>query len=426
MKGEIDLSIKSFISKIPFLKKLVKNSYLHQKGAHYEKLSKKSETDEKLVVFESFQGRSYSCSPKAIYEYMKSNKKFSDYNYVWVFRDVNAHGDFPENTKLVLFDSEEAMEAYSKAGTWIVNSRLRDFYVPRSDQRYIQCWHGTPLKTIGCDVTKAGNATSTVEEIHREYSEDGKKITKFLSPCNFTTQKLASAFGLSEEDKKKKIIQQGYPRNDGLFSIPDEDVEKFKKTLGIPENKKVVLYCPTFRDDQYDENGYSLEIGIDFDSLKNKCGEDIVILFRAHYFIASKFDFTKYKEFVIDVSNVDDINYLYLASDMLITDYSSVFFDYANLMRPMIFYLYDSETYQNNRDFYFGTAMLPGVTVHTQDNLEKAVIAIADNLKKGGDGLGRYSTAITAFNKRYNSIEDGYSTERTVKELFPEKFAIES
>ena len=127
---------------------------------------------------------------------------------------------------------------------------------------------------------------------------------------------------------------------------------------------------------------------MDFDSLKKKFGEDIVILFRAHYFIADKFDFKKYKGFVINVSDYDDINDLYIISDILITDYSSVFFDFANLKRPMIFYLYDFDDYKNNmRDFYFGTAMLPGITVNEQTRLEDSLKNIIDNLNNGETDL---------------------------------------
>lgn len=413
------MSFKSFISKIPFLKNRLKKTYIGIKASDFEKASKNAITDSKLVVFESFQGRSYSCSPKAIYEYMQSCSDFLDYKYVWVFRDTDAHGEFPENTSLVKFDSAEAIQAYAQAGTWIVNSRLRDFFAPRSDQKYIQCWHGTPFKKIGCDVTCAGNATSTVEEIHSEYTKDAEKIYKFISPSNFTTEKLISAFNLKQCGKEKSIIQQGYPRNDALFNFDEKIVEKTKNTLNIPNNKKVILYCPTYRDNQFNGNGYSLKLGIDFSALQSKLGKDAVILFRAHYFIADKFDFNKYKGFVIDVSDYDDINDLFIISDILITDYSSVFFDYANLNRPMIFYLYDFEEYKNNmRDFYFGTAMLPGVTVHEQSKLEIAASAIVENMKKGGDGLGRYSTAIAAFNKRFNTFEDGCSSERVVKDIF--------
>lgn len=413
------MSLKSLIKKIPFLNRFFKNTYVKKKAADFEKISEAITTDPKLVVFESFQGRSYSCSPKAIYEYMLSCDSFADYKYVWVFRDVTAHGEFPENTTLVKFDSEEAFKAYSEAGTWIVNSRLRDFFKPRNDQKYIQCWHGTPFKKIGCDITCGGNATSTVEEIHSEYTSDAEKIHKFISPSDFTTEKLTSAFNLEAVGKQNAIIQQGYPRNDALFNKSDEYVENLRTAFNIPENKKVVLYCPTFRDNQCNSNGYSLKIGMDFNSLYEKFGEDLIILFRAHYFIADSIDLKKYNGFVVDVSKYDDINDLYLISDILITDYSSVFFDYANLNRPMIFYLYDFKEYQSKmRDFYFGTAMLPGMTAHNQEKLEKALNDVMNDFKKGGNGLMRYSTAVAMFNKRFNPLEDGHSAERTVKEIF--------
>lgn len=413
------MDFKSFLKKIPFLNNFFKNSYINKKASDYQKISQNTKTDQKLVVFESFQGRSYSCSPKAIYKYMISSEEFSDYKYVWVFRDLNVHGEFPENTTLVKFDSQEAFKAFAAAGTWIVNSRLRDFYVPREDQKYIQCWHGTPLKKIGCDITCSGNATSTVDEIHAEYESDAEKIYKFISPSDYTTEKLISAFNLEKIGKQSAVIQQGYPRNDALFNTSEEYVQNIRASFNIPAEKKVVLYCPTFRDNQHNSDGYSLEIGMDFMSLKEKFGDDIIILFRAHYFIASKFDFQKYNGFVVDVSNYDDINDLYLISDILITDYSSVFFDFANLNRPMIFYFYDEKEYRSEiRDFYFGTAMLPGIAASNEEKLEKALGDILSDFKKGGNGLMRYKTAISAFNKRFNPLEDGHSTERTVKKIF--------
>ncbi|WP_337484190.1 CDP-glycerol glycerophosphotransferase family protein, partial [Porcipelethomonas sp.] len=93
--------LKDIVKKIPFLRKILKKLYLNNRSADYEKISNKCTTDSKLVVFESYQGRSYSCSPKAIYQYMLSCPKFSGYSYVWVFRDINAHGSFPQNTRLV-------------------------------------------------------------------------------------------------------------------------------------------------------------------------------------------------------------------------------------------------------------------------------------------------------------------------------------
>ena len=103
-------------------------------------------------------------------------------------------------------------------------------------------------------------------------------------------------------------------------------------------------------------------------------GQEYVILFRAHYFISGQYDFGAYDGFVIDVSGLDDVNDLYLVSDLLITDYSSVFFDYANLNRPILFYMYDYEAYKTQmRDFYLDIHTLPGPVVKTQEELLKTI-----------------------------------------------------
>ena len=413
------MSIKQKIKEIPFLKGWLKRLYLQNKADSFAKISKSEKVDKKLVLFESFQGRGYSCSPKAIYEYMSTAPEFSDYKFVWIFRDTESYRDFPENTVTVKFDSNESFRYYAKAGTWIVNSRLRDFITPKSEQRYIQCWHGTPFKKIGCDIDAAGNATSTVEEIYAEYTNEAKKISRFVSPSPFCTEKLISAFNLRKLGKENDIIEKGYPRNDALFTFGDEKVQRIKAHFGIPQNKKVVLYCPTFRDNQFGADGYKLSLKLDFESLRQNCGEDFVILFRAHYFIAQNFDFRKYEGFVYNASDYDDINDLYIISDILITDYSSVFFDYANLKRPILFYLYDVSDYMTKmRDFYFGTAMLPGCTAQTQSKLEICLAEILQDLRQGGDGLLKYKKAMEAFRKKFTPYDSADCAKRVVGEIF--------
>lgn len=413
------MSIKEKIKEVAFLKKLLKRLYLKIRSDIFVKLSQREKTDAKLVVFESFQGRSYSCSPKAIYEYMQKAPEFADYRYVWVFRDIKSHGSFAENTSLVKFDSDKAYRAYARAGTWIVNSRLRDFIFPRADQRYIQCWHGTPFKKIGCDIEAAGNATSTVDEIRREYTKEAEKITAMISQSPFCTQKLISAFNLDRLGKENIILETGYPRNDELFNYSGEKVERIKESFNIPEDKLVILYCPTFRDNQFGGAGYTLKLSMDFESLRLKCGDDFVILFRAHYFVADNFDFERFGGYVLDASDYGDINDLYIISDVLITDYSSVFFDYANLNRPMLFYLYDVSEYMTRmRDFYFGTAMLPGFTAQTQSKLEECLKMVLNDLRAGGNGLLKYESVLKAFRKKFNPYDCGSCAKKAVIEIF--------
>ena len=145
----------------------------------------------------------------------------------------------------------------------------------------------------------------------------------------------------------------------------------------MPEGKKVILYAPTFRDNQKLDKAYSygFTLEMNFDHLLDTLGEDYVILFRPHYFVASQFDFAKYEGRVFNVADVDDVNEVYIISDMLITDYSSVFFDYAILKRPILLFMYDLELYQGQlRDFYIDLKELPFPILRTQEQLEEAIL----------------------------------------------------
>ena len=126
-------------------------------------------------------------------------------------------------------------------------------------------------------------------------------------------------------------------------------------------------------------------------------------------------DISKYKGFVINVAHYDEINELYLASDAIITDYSSIFFDFANLHRPMFFYMYDYDDYKNNlRDFYISLDELPGPIAKTQDELEKNI----SNIDKMQD---KYAKKYAKFNKKYNYLDDGNASERVLKVIFKEE-----
>ena len=186
--------------------------------------------------------------------------------------------------------------------------------------------------------------------------------------------------------------------------------------MGIPKGKKAILYLPTFRDNQHTSGvGYTYKLAIDFDHLREKFGSEYVILFSPHYFIANSIDISKYKGFVINVAHYDEINELYLASDAIITDYSSIFFDFANLHRPMFFYMYDYDDYKNNlRDFYISLDELPGPIAKTQDELEKNI----SNIDKMQD---KYAKKYAKFNKKYNYLDDGNASERVLKVIFKEE-----
>ena len=369
--------------------------------------------NEKRILFESFMGRKYVDSPKAIYEYMVKNKDYKDYEFVWFFKEPDKYKylEKNKNTKVYKYDSKEYYKLYATSKYWFTNSRVPDTILKKKDQVYVQCWHGTPLKRLGFDIAvKGGNAMNSIKDIRYKYEVDSKKYTYMVSPSRFCTEKFISAFNLKNVGKEDIIIEKGYPRNDFLINYKESDVKRIKKDLGLPKNKKIILYAPTWRDNQHTSGvGYTYKTEVDFDYLREKLGDEYIILFRAHYFVANSFDFAKYEGFVYNVSDYDDINELYIIGDMLITDYSSVFFDYSILKRPMLFYMYDLDEYQHElRDFYFDIEELPGPIVKTENELIKAI----EKSKKF-----KYDKKYKAFNDKYTYLDDGNASERVVKEI---------
>ena len=375
--------------------------------------------DNKLVVFESFMGRKYADSPKAIYEYMLHDPEYSDYRFVWFLKDrcMDEYLFLEENdrTSLVLWGSPEYYETYATAKYWFTNSRIPDSIGIKPDQIYVQCWHGTPLKKLGYDIeVDASGARNSTEEVRRKYITDAMRYTYMISPSRYCTEKFISAFNLEGIGKEDIMIEEGYPRNDDIVNHTSAQVEEIKQKLGIPEDKNVILYAPTWRDNNHDVGlGYYYDAPLDFDRLRSTIGEEYVILFRAHYFIAQAVNFDDYKGFVFDVSLYSEINDLYIISDVLITDYSSVFFDYGILKRPIVFYMYDLDFYQDQlRGFYLTLDELPGPIVKTQDELEEKLLSV-DEWAESEEYLSKYKE----FSDRFTYLDDGHAAERVVKRI---------
>ena len=363
--------------------------------------------DEKKVFFITFSGRGYSDSPKAMYEYMMKAPEYKDYKFVWSFRELERF-EFLKNerTEVVKYRSKAENKALRTSKYWISNYRMLDHQHPKKNQVYVQCWHGTPLKRLGYDLSASDNAMNSMQEIRQKYRTDAAKFSYLVSPSPFTTKVFATAWNLVETGQTDKIIEEGYPRNDRLINAIPEEVKKLRQNLGV-DDKKVILYAPTWRDNQHTSGtGYTYKTEVDFDKLRDELGDEYVILFRAHYLVANSFDFDKYKGFVVDVSSYSDINELYLAADILITDYSSVFFDYSNLGKPIIFYMYDLEQYAGElRGFYISLDELPGPIVRDEDHLLAEIHAC-----DGWSPDEKYQS----FCAKYNPKDDGNASARTL------------
>lgn len=375
-----------------------------------------AKVDDKLIVFSAFNGKSYTCSPKAVYEYMIRDARFDGYRFVWFFDKPEEYLFLEQNpnTRVVKNKSKECEVFLHQAKYWIFNFRALDHWKPSKEQVYVQCWHGTPLKRLGYDITNSDNAMNSVMEIRSKYKTDTKRFRYLLSPCDFVTKTFTTAWNLKEFGKEDVILEVGYPRNDFLNKFSTDDVHRVKAALGLSGcDKKIILYAPTWRDNQHDAaKGYVYDNPVDFDYLKAGLSDDYIILFRAHYLVADQFDFEEYKGFVYNVSDYDDINELYIIADLLITDYSSVFFDYAILNRPMLFYMYDVEEYRDEmRGFYFDVNQLPGDILKTEQELVRAIEAVDYNDFSA-------SQSLKVFNDTYNTHNDGNAAERFVNRVF--------
>ena len=404
------------LKKHPALRLQVRKGLEHYHRFNYKRTTGKLPLDEKKVLFETFTGRQYGCNPKAIYEEMCRDPKFDDWTLVWSFKEPEDYADLPElgRAKLVRFKTPEYFRDFGTAKYVITNSMVYGGITRKEGQTIFQTWHGTPLKRLRCDIAaEKGNVNNTLEEIRIRHDRDTVRYTHFLSPSAWASERFMTAFNLRGLGMADIITEVGYPRNDLLTNYTQADIDHVHDSLGIPRGKKVILYAPTFRDNNHKSgDGYQYDMRLDFDKLQQELGDEYIILFRTHYFIANTFDFSKYEGFIYNMAQLDDITNLYLVTDILVTDYSSVFFDFAVLKRPMIFYMYDLEEYANDiRGFYLDIDELPGDIVKTQDDLIRSI-------KKAGRGDFRYDEKYEAFNRKFNYLDDGKAARRVIDEVF--------
>lgn len=179
----------------------------------------------------------------------------------------------------------------SRAKFWIINCKMPTYISKKPDQVYLQTWHGTPLKRLAHDIDVAEDTTFyrsgvSYEAMVGSYDIDVERYNYMISPNRFCTKVFQTSFGID----RKRLIETGYPRNDFLTNHTKEDVIRVKKKYGIPLDKKVVLYAPTWRDNSYVAAGYTFKLEVDFHEWKKKLPADTVVVFKPHYLIINTFE----------------------------------------------------------------------------------------------------------------------------------------
>ena len=393
-------------SLLSILKKRVKSIFFRAYKMAFSMAGKLLPVDQKLVIFESFLGKQYSCNPRAIYEYLQTNHP--EYKMYWSV-DKRYTATFEEaGIPYLRRFSVEWLLKMTRAHYWVTNSRM-PLWIPKPKHTvYLQTWHGTPLKKLASDMKEVHMPGTTTESYKENFHAESSKWDYLISPNAYSSEIFARAFNVD----RSKILETGYPRNDLLYNGTNRDtIDSLKQKIGVPIEKKVILYAPTWRDDEFYSKGkYKFEIKLDLDQMRQELGDEYVILLRLHYLISENLDLSAYQGFAYDVSSYEDISHLYLISDLLITDYSSVFFDYANLQRPMLFYVYDIEKYRDKlRGFYFDfEATAPGPLVKSSDAVIESIKAM--ELEK--------PVELDQFHEKFCALEDGQASRRIVEKVF--------
>ena len=387
------MSIKEIVKKIAFA--------VYYAGSYFIPVKKN------MIIFESSNGRNYTGNPRYIYEEILKEGLEDKFQCVWIFQDINIQ--IPGNAKKVKRSRFKYLYYTLRSEFWIFDSR-HQYYLKKQDKtKYIQTWHGTPLKKLGLDMDYLNMSGNTDIKGYQKAFKNNTRVWDYLISQNaYSSEIFKRAFAFNEE-----MLEIGYPRNDILINNNNtEDINKIKDKLNIPKDKKIILYAPTWRDNEYYDKGeYKFATEMDFDKMYEELKDDYTLIVKFHYLVKENINWDKYNNFVIQCDADWDIQELYLISDIMITDYSSVMFDYALLKRPMIFYAYDLENYKNNlRDFYFDmVADVPGPIIEDSQDL---VYYLKDlDLNKYNE---EYSKKYKKFNDKFNQFDEGTASKQVI------------
>ncbi|MGW7530403.1 bifunctional glycosyltransferase/CDP-glycerol:glycerophosphate glycerophosphotransferase [Streptomyces sp. NPDC054783] len=359
--------------------------------------------DENLAVYAAYWNRGVACNPAAVYH--KAKELAPNVRGVWVVKR-DAVDTVPEGIDYVVANSPRYWEVMARAKYLVNNVNFPNNIVKRPEQVFLQTHHGTPLKQMGIDQQKFPAAAKNMS--FAKMLERADKWDLSLTSNQHSTEIWERVYPCAFE-----AVEYGYPRNDVYFRSTAEDVQRIRRDLGIEEGKTAILYCPTVRDYQ---KGYVPRI--DLERFCRELGPDHVVLVRTHYFYGAdpRLEALQERGLIKDVSKYPVVEDLCLAADALITDYSSIMFDYACLDRPIVAYADDWEVYRKARGVYFDILSgrpgeTPGATATSEDEL----ISV---FRSGAWNSDEAAELRAAFRKRFVQFDDGNAAERVVRRLF--------
>ncbi|MFC9457081.1 CDP-glycerol glycerophosphotransferase family protein [Streptomyces sp. NPDC056983] len=356
--------------------------------------------DPYLAVFSAYWDRGMACNPAAIAA--KVTELAPRIHQVWVVSAAHAPL-LPPGTDHVVPGSRRYWEVMARAAYLVNNVNFPNAVVKRPEAVHVMTHHGTPLKRMGLDQIEYPTASKGLN--FRQLLARVDKWDYSVTSNSHSTRTWERAYPAHYVP-----LEYGYPRNDVFYRATAADIRAVRDRLGIAPGRRAVLYAPTHRD--YEA---SWTPRLDLATLAERLGDDTVLLVRGHYFYggtASPLAELRRSGRVVDVSTYDPVEDLCLAADVLVTDYSSIMFDYANLDRPIVVYADDWEMYAKTRGVYFDLiAEAPGPVARTQDELTEILTAGAWRDEASGK-------ARAAFRRRFCEFDDGHAAERVVRRVF--------
>ena len=349
------------------------------------------------IVYNSFHGR-FSDNPRVLFEALRERPGLE---HVWL-ADAAHREAFPAGVEVVDIDGPDARATLESADLLIANTHTEVDWDKPAGTTYLQTWHGTPLKRIHHDVLWAPEGRLA------RLDEDVARWDLLLSPNPASTPRLRQAFRYDGE-----VLESGYPRNDVLSRPEAETVRKeVRAALGIEGGSRVVLYTPTWRDDEtFAEGSPAIVLPLDPGVFARAMGGTHDLLVRAHYMVTARAAVAAHDS-VHDVSWWPEVSDLYAAADVLVTDYSSTMFDFAVTGRPVVLLAHDLERFQDTvRGFYFDLLpQAPGPLTRTAEEL-------VDVLGRLDEVLPEHAERYQRFRETFTVLEDGHATDRVLARL---------
>lgn len=352
------------------------------------------------VMMSSFWGRNneFNDNPEAIYQYVRAN--YPSYTTIIMMKDaIREYPEYP-NAKVVSYGTKEYWYYLARAKYFVNNVNYTEPQrIKRNGQVELQTMHGTPLKTLGFEVLD-----DWTDKTYNAVKRKNSNWDYLLTPSDWVAQYAKKVFEVNPQ-----VVNSGYPRNDTLFkAYSAEDVNHILNHAKIPRNKKVIGYAPTWRVANKDT---PISDYLDLEEFYDAIPEDTIVVLKNHHY-ENWIELPKqYSDKIINVTSLVSIEDLYIISDALITDYSSVMFDYILLDKPMMFYAFDYDDYVTKRGVNFDFRLeAPGPFVEEQADLEYWM----NNVDKIGL---KFADKINNFKRKFVQYDHGYASEIAVKTL---------